>query len=68
MSNVLIMWRADHAGEQISHEFGADWADTLRELHAERPCDCCTPTAFAPNGARAWVDETGEVVRGAGWE
>jgi len=65
---VLIIWRDEHAGEQYSREFGPEWTEVLRNLHAARQCDCCAPTAFAANGAKAWFDdETGAVVRGAGW-
>ncbi len=69
VKRIEIVWRAEHAGEQLSNQFGPDWTEILRELHAKRQCDCCAPQAYAPNGARAWVDAaTGEVVRGRGWE
>jgi hypothetical protein len=64
---MLIYWRDEHAGEQHSRVFGPEWAEVLRDLHAARQCDCCAPTAFAPNGARAWVEDD-ELVRGMGWE
>ena len=67
MKDILIVWREIHAGEQFDALFGADWREVLREIHAGRLCDCCTPVAFAPNGAKAWV-ENDEVVLGKGWE
>ena len=64
---ILIVWRDEHAGEQFRAEFGAEWVDVLREIHAERQCDCCAPTAFAPNGAKAWINDEGQLVLGNNW-
>jgi len=68
MKRIVIVWRDEHAGPQVDNLFGADWADVLREIHAERQCDCCAPTAFAPNGAKAWIGENGQLVLGNNWE
>jgi hypothetical protein len=67
MKRIVIVWRDEHAGEQFDRQFGTDWADVLREIHAKRECDCCAPMAFAPNGAKAWINE-GELVLGNNWK
>ena len=67
MNATLIVWRDEHAGEQFDALFGADWAEVLRDIHAVRQCDCCAPTAFAPNGAKAWIEDD-QLVLGKNWE
>ena len=68
MKRIVIVWRDEHAGPQVDNLFGPEWADVLRELHAARECDCCAPMAFAPNGAKAWIAEDGQLVLGNDWE
>ncbi len=68
VKRIVIVWRDEHAGKQFQRQFGTDWADVLREIHAERQCDCCAPTAFAPNGAKAWIGEDGQLVLGNNWK